>query len=523
MADRRSRQAVKRDPFDVLCAKLKSTESLGVHVVAEACLQYATKATARGHVLFDSAPVRSLDERGELARIIGGKRGAAFAPGELSAIAEVLKKSTNKPLAAWCVAHLISLAIDQDFTAAFIDRPPVYALKHLQAFPVVAHGCNNLYGKDSRLSTRSGTERKQYDPSSVSGLSLWHRDRATRPFSVIIDKAGGDEFNRCLENNTLKVALIQLNESLDDLCITTLSDEADPEPTFFGVHPKEEKKQIQAATNRLEQAVTAGAGIALLPELTMTEDAEKEIGESLAGQIIPDGADQRILRGVVSGSFHHVDDKGAQRNSTVIRFPRADPALQPRRHSKSGAFYFSSPRLSLEATVCDPKRSADARAAIEELAAKAPKATKPTELRFREDVEASHGIRVYLGARFSVVVVICADLLTPTFRDVLKMLSPSLVLVCNMTETLQPFEDAAHELILGCQATLASVNNPAEHLQGSVKGALIGMPLSDEQRRIQRADFDKARKGEILLFDVRGCRLEHWHGGQMVAINPVPS
>jgi hypothetical protein len=520
MADRRGRQ----DPFDVLCKKLTSRESLGVHVVAEACLQYATKATARGRV-FDSAPVRSLGERGELARIIGGKRGAAFARHEVSAIAEVLKKSTkkNKPLAAWCVAHLISLAIDEDFTAAFIDRPPVYELKHLQAFPVVALGCNNLYGNG--LSTRSGTERKQYDPSSVSGLSLWHRDRATRPFKVTIDRAGGDEFNRCFENSTLKIALIQLNESLDDLCITTLSDETAPEPTFFGVHPKDEKKQIQAATDRLEQAVTAGAGIALLPELTMTEDAEKVIGESLAGKIIPDGADRQILRGVVSGSFHHVAT-GQQRNSTVIRFPRADPALQPRRHSKSGAFYFSSPRLSLEATVCDPKRSADARAAIEELAAKAakaPKATKPAELRFREDVEPSHEIRVYLGAKFSVVVLICADLLTPTFRDVLKMLSPSLVLVCNMTETLQPFLDAAHELILGCQATLASVNNPAEHLRGPVKGALIGMPLSDEHRRIQRADFDKARKGEILLFDVRGRRLEHWHGGQMVAINPVPS
>jgi len=518
MADRRGRQPVKRDHFEVLCEKLKSGKLLGVHLVAAACMQFATKATSRGHV-FDSAPVRGLDVRGELATIIGGKRGAAITSEETSAIAEVLKKSENKPLAAWCVAHLISLAVDEDFTAGFTSAPPVYGLKHLQAFPVVANGCVNLYGKDSGLSTRSGTERKQYDPSSVGGLSLWHRDRATRPFNVIIDKAGGDEFNCCFENNTLKIALIQLNESLDDLCITTLSDETDPEPTFFGVYPKDKRKQIEAATDRLEQAVVAGAGIALLPELTMTEDAEKEIGESLAGQIIPDGTDRPILRGVVSGSFHHRDE-GQQRNSTVIRFPRTDPALEPRRHSKSGAFYFSSPRLFLEKTTCDTGRANAAEAALKKLG---PEALRLPPERFREDVKPSHEIRVFLGAKFSVVVVICADLLTPTFRDVLKMLSPSLVLVCNMTETLQPFLDAAHELILGCQATLASVNNPAEHLEGPVKGALIGMPLRDEQRRIQTADFDKARKGEILLFDVRGCRLEHWYGGQRVAINPVPS
>jgi hypothetical protein len=509
-----------RDPFDVLCEKLQSRVALGVHVVAVACLQFATKATARGHV-FNSAPVRGLPERGELARIVGGERGAIFTSDEVSAIAEVLKKSKNKPLAAWCVAHLISIAISQDFAAAFTSAPAVYQLKHLQAFPVVAHGCVTLYGESTGLSTRSGTERKQYDPSSVSGLSLWHSDRATRPFKVTIDRAGGDEFNRCLEDNTLKVALIQLNDSLYDLCITTLSDETDSDHSFFGMQPKDEKKQIQAASDRLEQAVTAGAGIALLPELTMTEDAEEQVGGRLApGQIIPNGADRRVLRAVVSGSFHHVDEKGQQRNSTVIRFPRAAFPLEPRRHSKSGAFYYKSPRLFLEATACDTKRASAAVAALTDLGVKAFCLSGES---FREDVEPLPEIRVYLGAKFSVVVVICADLLNVTFRDVLKMVSPSLVLVCNMTNHLQPFLDVAHELILACQTTLASVNNPADHLKGPVKGALVGMPLRDEQLRIQRADFDKARKGEILLFDVRGCRLEHWYRGQMVAINPVPS
>ena len=128
-----------------------------------------------------------------LAHIIGGHRQSGFAPQEVSTIADVLKRSTNKPLAAWCVAHLTSIAVSQNFTQP-TDTQPLYRLKHLQAFPVIAHGCNTLYKRKSGLSTRSGYERRQYDPSTVSGLSLWWDDRSTRPFKVYIDRAAGDEF-----------------------------------------------------------------------------------------------------------------------------------------------------------------------------------------------------------------------------------------------------------------------------------------------------------------------------------------
>jgi hypothetical protein len=493
-----------KDPFDAFYRDLKEGKVLGAAAaVAARCLRYATVATAKGH-LFDSAPMRSLDVKPELEQIIGGHLDSSLTPAAVIAIAEAIAMSKDKPLAAWCAAYLISIAVSQNFTSS-IQTPSVYRLKHLQAFPAAADACKIFYGDKARLSTKAGPERRQYDPSSVSGLSLWLKNKA-HPFTVIVDRAGGDQFNRCIENNTLKIALIQLNQSLAELCITWLSDESAQEPRFFGVQPKNTRQQIDVACARLKQAVAAGAGIALLPELTMTEEAAKEIGDKLATPetIIPASADYRTLCVAVTGSFHHVDDQ-KRRNTTLIQFPRtAKPALEPRRHSKSGVFRYESPRLGLEAFAYDETRAAAAEAAMEDAQSKG---TKLPSEDFREDVEPSHEIRVYIGEKFSVVVVICADLLNTTFRDVVSMVSPSLVLVCNMTPTLDPFETVAHELILRCRATFVSVNNPAQHPSGAVPGAMVGMPLRDRNDRVKYEDFGP---GEIMLFDVQKHTLERW-------------
>jgi hypothetical protein len=498
---------VAKDYFDELDSKLNSGRLLAAKKVAEACLQFATKATNRGRV-FNAAPMRALIGQTNLAAIIGGDRRSGFTADEVAAIAREIAGSDDRPLAAWVAAHLISIATLQDFTS-FIDTQPVYRLKHLQAFPVVANACKNLYGEDVRLSTKSGYERQQYDPHMVSGLSLWLRDRTTRPFEVTVDRPGGDDFNRCLLNNTLRIALIQLNPNLSELCIETLSDEKDTDHHFFGLHPIDEPKQIDAACKGLEEAVAARAGIALLPELAMTEDAEQKVGTKLGPPIIPSGTDQGTLRVVVSGSFHHVDDENKQRNSTLIRFPRASPPLKPRCHSKSGAFFYKSPRLFLQTMDCDATRAADAYAELGKLGAGMFKLRGED---FRENVEPTRKIRLYLGEKFSVVVVICADILTTTIRDIVERLSPSLVLVCNMTNNLDQFVSVAHELIVACQATTVSVNNPAHHLE-PVKGALAGMPLRDHACRVKVEDV---KPGEILLFDVRGRKFERWSGGKQL-------
>lgn len=69
---------------------------------------------------------------------------------------------------------------------------PECTLERIQAFPVPPNGCVTIYGKSSGLFERFGAERNQYDPSAVSGLSLWLQDRSVDPFTVVVDTPGGD-------------------------------------------------------------------------------------------------------------------------------------------------------------------------------------------------------------------------------------------------------------------------------------------------------------------------------------------
>lgn len=459
--------------------------------VAEACLRYATHCTDAGYV-FDSARWRGLDVKAELEAHIGMKLGAAIHPDKLKAIAESIAKSKEPPLAAWCTAMLISIAASQDFFAHSGTRSE-YELEDQRAFPIQAKGCSNLYGGTTGLSTQPGPARSQNDPSAVSGLALWLKSR-TWPYKVVIDRVGGDQLNACLDgNNTLKIALIQPNKYLLELCVTTLSNASDPNPRFFGLRPRDVKAQTDIAIKGLKAAARAGAGIAMLPELTMTESAVNQIGTELAtpGTIIPQNADHRTLRMVVSGSFHH-EDAGAHRNSTRMHFPRHSDPNTYRQHSKSGVFYHKIARVFLEMMSCNPKV---ADAALK--ACPADPASLP-EVEFQEDVQYTYEIRLFIGPKFSAVVVICADVLNDKFRDVLKETCPSLVLVCNMTGQLEPFERVAHELILACQATLVSVNNPAEWLGKAVPGVMVGMPLG-HGKSVRTRNFATAQ--EIIIFD----------------------
>jgi hypothetical protein len=462
--------------------------------VAEACLRYATLCTDAGYV-FDSASWRGLDVKAELQAHIGMNLGAPIHPDKLKAIAKSIAKSEEPPLAAWCTAMLISIAISQNFLA-HSGPASEYPLEDLQAFPIQAEGCRNLYGGPTTgLSTQPGPARSQNDPSAVSGLALWLKSR-TWPYKVVIDRVGGDQLNACLDdNNTLKIALIQPNKYLLDLCVTTVSNASDPNPRFFRLQPRDEKAQTAIAISGLKAAAKAGAGIAMLPELTMTESTVNQIGTELAtpGNIILQNADGRTLRMVVSGSFHHTDAQGAQRNSTRMHFPRHHNPNAYQQHSKSGVFYYKIARELLATMSCNPK-AADA--AIKAL----PSDWKSLqEIEFKEDVKHSYEMRLFIGSKFSAVVVICADVLSDAFRDTLKEICPSLVLVCNMTGKLRDFENVAGELILACQSTLISVNNPGDWLGKVVPGALAVMPLGDGRPPARRQHFENAQ--QIIIFD----------------------
>jgi hypothetical protein len=474
--------------------------SVGVADVAAACLRYATaRAESPGYV-FDSAGERTLDVRPDLVKHIGGHLKGFLHPDDVAEILKAIAKSNDRPLAAWCAAHLISLAMDRDFHAS-AHMASVHRLRHLEHVPVAAGAAEALYGSTKGLSARLGPERRRTDPTSVGGLALWRADRV-HPYQVVIDRAGGEQFSMCLDEQTsLRIALIQPNRTLDELCLQALSP-ADEAPWFFGIRPHDEAAQIDKVTAGLKHALTAGAGIALLPELVMTESTVETIAERLAdpGPILEPGCDHHTLRVVVSGSFHHLD-ADVQRNSVRVHFPR-DLAVDDRQHSKSGLFSMTAPRSALEAMTCDHSAmSAPAAAAT-------PDPASVAMAEFREAVVPTNEIRLYLGAKFSAVVVICADLLDQVLVDAVKSVAPSIVLVCNMTEKYADFASVAHEFIRAGQTTLVAVNNPARWFGGPEVGALVGKPLRNEADRTETGNFADA--DHILFYDFADRVLKEW-------------
>jgi hypothetical protein len=471
----------------------------GAFAVAEACLRFATLSTRDGHA-FDSANwLKELDVAQELCTLIPLHILAALDPLVLAAIADTIDRSNDQPLAAWVTAMRISTAISQNF-AASDSNPSEYTPQDLQAFTIPPNGTSVLYGTKTALSLRPGPDFDQNNPSAVSGLALWRKEPAIHgPYTVVVDRTCGAQFDAAVgDGNTLKVALIQPNQGLMELCVTTLSPASSPAPLFFGVQPRDTQAQTNKVLDGLQLAASAGAAIALLPELVMTEAMVNQVVADLGapGKIVPTNAGPQTLRVVVSGSYHHVEGQ-TQRNSTQVHFPRNNPMLH-RQHSKSGTFVFRAPRSVMEMWSCDPNIQAGAGETY---------AAYPDEVDFREDVKATNEIRLFSGAKFSAVVVICADVLNRTFRRVLETLQPSLVLVCNMTPKQGDFSSAAHALILAGQSTLVGVNNPRYWKKPTtpVPGGMAGMPLQQQEDRVIEADVPP---NKILIFDAGTQKLQ---------------
>jgi hypothetical protein len=490
--------------------------------VAEACLKYATWSTRNGY-RFNSAGWNEWGVTQELQRDVPLTVRATLDPAAVPRIADTIDRAKpDSPRAAWVTAKLISRGISQKFTD---DRYVLeHELKDLEGFAVPPNGAEMFYSKEEKLSARPGPNRNQYDPSAVEGLALWRDEPLFHgDFKVIVDRTCAAQLDVAIgDDGRLKVALIQPNRSLLELSVTTVSPESDTAHRFFGVGPRRAKAQTKKILKGLKLAAAAGAGIALLPELITTKAEVDKLAAELSspGNIIPHRLDKQTLRVVVSGSYHHVDTGNEQRNTTKVFFPRSPSPMLQREHSKSGMFVYFASQSLMEAWKRSPwiLHWPAAFALIRDYlrASLFPKVVKPPEnVGFREDVEPSKEIRLFAGPRFSVVVVICADLLNRTFRRVLETLQPSLILVCNMTPKQGDFASAAHALILDCQSTLVGVNNPARWSgRGGVFGTLVsggmaGLPVRDGNKRVIEAHVPS---NKILIFDPKAKKLHEYPG-----------
>jgi len=501
-----------------------TTRLVGAFEVAEACLGYATWETRGGSptswaptpVPFDSENWRKLDVAGDLCRLVPITIRSGLHPRLPPLIAYKIATSENPPLAAWITAMRISVGVSRNF-AASDPYGPVYNLRDLRGVAIATVNPKILYGRTDGLSTRPGRFFNHFDASAVNGLMLWRDEpHIYGPFEVIVDRSCAAQFDAAMGiDKKLKIALIQPNRSLLGLSVTTVSPEGDRRRRFFGVGPRCAKAQTKKILKGLKLAQSAGAGIALLPELVTTKAEAKKVASELGNtnKIITHNDFGHTLRVVVSGSYHHVDASDQQRNTTQVLFPRTSPMLR-RQISKSGEFFYPSTQAVMEAWKGSPWLfNWPAVLALIKGSCKTQRFREDKTQRFREDIEPENKIRLFTGAQFSVVVVVCADLLNKDFRRALEALKPSLVLVCNMTEKQGDFASAAHALILACQATLVAANNPARWskmggIPGKrVPGAMVGMPVREARDRVVEANVPC---NKIMIFDLDARQLQRY-------------
>lgn len=464
-------------PEDLLRQFVEELQNLsGAFEIARACLRYAFTAWEGGHD-FNNARVEALAVTPEISLTVTGHIKTAMTSDVLERLGRLIASSADPPLAAWWAAESISVATDHTFSAHVADpgaAPPqgvsVYPLGHLDAYLLFPNACHFLYGPGTRFSERTGPDRDQFNPATVSGLALWIEQPAVRGLRVVVDLPGGEAFNAGLTDAGLDVACIQPNRTMAELTVDWFTEESQvTDRRFFGVKPKDLDKQRGIIAQGLTTTADHAA-IALLPELVTTQEEAADLKSVLENELAG-----RRLSVLISGSFHHTEGS-ARRNTTYVYFrDRVGGAIERRCHQKAGRFEFEVTEEAMKSMFGTGEDT-----------------TVPPQSKwmigkiFREDVTAIQEIRLYSGARFSATVLICADLLNNTILTILQKLHVSLLLICNMTPKIEGFASRAEGLIASSQTTTLTVNNPAlwpvRTGDVPVTGLLAEIPISDKRQ-----------------------------------------
>jgi predicted amidohydrolase len=165
----------------------------------------------------------------------------------------------------------------------------------------------------------------------------------------------------------------------------------------------------------VEKATTEGVRVLVFPELCVDKSGAEEVFQYVARFNTPPAL-------VVIGSYHWSD--GAVRRNTCTAF-RAG-SQRPLEHHKIAPFSFKE---------------------------------KETDLTFREDIQPGDTIRVYVGADWSVVLLICRDFLDASLRPLVEALRPTLLCIPSYSQTT-PFVDFVGALTATAQTVIVFANGP---------------------------------------------------------------
>jgi hypothetical protein len=349
---------------------------------------------------------------------------------------ETLRQASDLAVAARALALGIDLAMQTHYKSAY---PTVYRqlcakkfirkLKKGDPYPTTSVDLAPMYGGKHGLSSpRSRNAGTAFD--SVDGLALWRS-----PLRAIYDTEAGVRLDHALgQRQGIDILAVSPNGHVSDLDLLG----AVKGNTFFGVKVLDIKRQDDVVQDALRAAARRkGVSIVVTPELSSTPQTLNVIEQNTAGGQPP----------IVIAGGAHVTVKGKQLNrlSTIYTGPK--PLVVD--HDKIGEYVFAD--------------------------------------QWKEDIDRSTELCIHAGTNWSMIPLICADLLEGAVVEAVGDLCPRLVVVASMTTKTGDFEDSMGAVIRKSQALIVMVNGPHESYdkKGPVKAhiVVVGMPLQKSGRR----------------------------------------
>jgi hypothetical protein len=383
-------------------------------------------------------------------------------PADRDAVIKDLERATDLAVTAraWALGIDTAMRTQAQVYSQLCAKPPneIRILKEYDPYPTLSVELKSMYGdrggfsRKPRRSTATAFDR-------VDGLALWP-SASSQPLTVTYDTVAGAHLDNALrERATVNILAVVPNKDFwDEFDIDERSDDR-----FFGVHPKHEATQESRIIDALQLARDRNVDIVVTPELCCTPNTVGLIKARLAAM-------GRGRPGVVIAGGSHIEPNIGERRNRMTTIYAANPAELT--HDKIGEFIFAAGGKKRE-----------------------------------EDIDRSTELRIHAGNSWSMITLICADLLDDAVVDALADLCPRLVIVPSMSSKTGDYEMSMGAVIRKSQALVMVVNGPPEwrptpedrsHIVRAPI-VVIGMPLASSWIARTCADPSDAAPYKVLF------------------------
>lgn len=345
------------------------------------------------------------------------------------------------------VAHKLALALEEAFGARFFD--------HLAAGGARVLGPDDMLAFASAFRDAKGAFRRAYGADlAPDPARLAQRPDSLRAYGRLAPQVPHAARLRWVPTWTVlddltpaSTVVAVLPGTFDELEVPV---EEHPEGRrFFGVRPRDPARRLAIAEELVAKADAADAHVVLLPEVSLHEAGV----EALARWV---ETEARSIRVAVCGSAHRAPE-GVRENVALIAAAREGTDYARAEQPKLVPFVM---RIGQDAIV--------------------------------EDIQHAGRVLTFLsGRRFSLLVVICMDLIDQDLSRLAHDLRPSLVLVPACTATTGPFESVARDLAARSQAHVVIANQRAEG-RGEPDAALVARPRREGRDAVCASPADGA-------------------------------